>query len=205
MHLIQYNVLFECAERILVMGTCNTNEFRKKLKLLIDGQPWIIIENDFVKPGKGQAFNRTKIKNLITGRVIERTFKSGDTVETAEVATTNMQYLYADSGSYVFMNNKSFEQVEVPKEFMADEAKWLLENMEYEISIWDGKVISVTPPMFLELTITASEPGVKGDTANNVTKKATLETGAEVDIPIFIQQGMKIKVDTRTGEYLGRV
>lgn len=187
------------------MGTVSTNEFRKRLKIMVDDQPWIIVDNEFVKPGKGQGFSRVKIKNLITGRVIDRTFKSGDTVEEAEVTTAQMQYLYTDGTLYTFMNSKTYEQLEISGDAIGDEKKWLLENQEYEISLWKSKVISVTPPTFLELTITEAEPAVKGDTQNNVMKKATLETGAEIDVPLFVEQGTKIKIDTRTGEYLGRV
>jgi elongation factor P len=187
------------------MGSVSTNEFRKRLKLLIDGQPWIIVENDFVKPGKGQAFNRVKLKNLITGRQVERTYKSGETAEEAEVSTTNMEYLFSDGEHYTLMNTKTYEQMEVPKAAMGEAAQWLLENTQCEVSVWNGQVISVTPPVFMELKVEYTEPAVKGDTANNVTKKATLETGAVIDVPLFIETGTKLKIDTRTGEYVQRV
>ncbi|KMQ51887.1 Translation elongation factor P [Chitinispirillum alkaliphilum] len=187
------------------MGTVSTNEFRKKLKVIMDGQPWIIVENDFIKPGKGQAFNRVKLKNLITGRVLDRTFKSGETIETADVTNATMQYLYDDGTNYTFMNTENYEQVEISKEQLADDVKYLKEGVECEVSFWNGQVISVTPPTFMEFEITYTEPAVKGDTATNVTKKATIDTGYEIDVPLFVTVGNKVKIDTRTGEYLGRV
>ncbi len=187
------------------MGTVSTNEFRKKLKVIMDGQPWIIVENDFVKPGKGQAFSRVKLKNLITGRVLDRTFKSGETMETADVTSAAMQFLYSDGSSYSFMNSENFEQIEISKEQLGDDVKWLKEGVECEVAFWNSQVISVAPPTFMEFEITYTEPAVKGDTATNVTKKATIDTGYEVDVPLFVNVGNRIKIDTRTGEYLGRV
>ena len=186
------------------MGSVDTSEFRKKLKIMFEGQPWIIVDNEFVKPGKGQAFNRTKIKNLITGRVLDKTFKSGDTFEEADISTAQMQYLFTDGQSYTFMNTQNYEQIEIQKENMDGAEKWILENAICEVSFWGERVISVTPPTFVDLVVTYTEPAVRGDTANNVTKKATIETGAEIDIPLFIDTGTKIKIDTRTGEYLQR-
>jgi elongation factor P len=186
------------------MGMISTNEFRKRAKLLIDGEPWMIVDNDFIKPGKGQAFNRVKLKNLLSGRVVDRTFKSGESVEEADVTSAQMQYLFHAGETWTFMDTKSYEQIEVPEDQMGDAAKWLLENTECDISMWNGRVISVTPPIFMDLIVTYTEPAVKGDTATNVTKKATLETGAEVDVPPFIEQGMKLRIDTRTGEYVQR-
>ena len=186
------------------MGTVSTNEFRKRLKIMLDNQPCMIVENEFVKPGKGQAFNRVRLKNLITGRQLEKTFKSGDTFEEADITNTNMQFLYTDGNNYTFMDTKSYEQVEISKEAMDGAERWLLENTECEISFWGDRAISVTPPIFMVLTITYTEPAVKGDTANSVTKKATVETGAEINIPLFIGSGDRVKIDTRTGEYVER-
>jgi len=186
------------------MGMVSTNEFRKRLKIMLDDQPCMIVENEFVKPGKGQAFNRVRLKNLITGRQLEKTFKSGDSFEEADITNTTMQFLYTDGVNYTFMDNKSFEQVEISKENMDGAEKWLLENTECDISFWGDRPISVTPPVFMELSITYTEPAVKGDTSNNVTKAATVETGAEVQIPLFIGQGDRVKIDTRTGEYVER-
>ncbi|MEO7426999.1 MAG: elongation factor P [Fibrobacteria bacterium] len=186
------------------MGTVSTNEFRKRLKIMLDDQPCMIVENEFVKPGKGQAFNRVRLKNLITGRQLEKTFKSGDSFQEADITNTTMQFLYTDGQNYTFMDTKSFEQVEISKENMDGAEKWLLENTECDISFWGDRPISVTPPVFMELSITYTEPAVKGDTSNNVTKAATVETGAEVQIPLFIGQGDRVKIDTRTGEYVER-
>jgi elongation factor P len=186
------------------MGMISTNEFRKRSRILLDGQPCMIVENEFVKPGKGQAFNRVKLKNLLTGRAIERTFKSGESFEEADITYTTMQFLYTDGQNYTFMDTKSYEQVEIPKESMDGAEKWLLENTECEIAFWGEKPISVTPPIFMDLAITYTEPAVKGDTANSVTKKATVQTGAEINVPLFIDQSMRVRVDTRTGEYVER-
>jgi elongation factor P len=186
------------------MGMISTSDFRKRLRVLMDGQPYMIIENEFVKPGKGQAFNRVKLKNMITGRLLERTFKSGESIEEADISHATLQYLYNDGNTWTFMDTQSFEQAEISKDAMDGAEKWLLENTECEVSYWGERPISVTPPIFMDLVITYTEPAVKGDTANSVMKKATVETGAEVDIPLFIGEGMKIRIDTRTGEYVER-
>ncbi len=186
------------------MGMLSTNEFRKRSRIMLDGQPCMIVENEFVKPGKGQAFNRVKLTNLLTGRQLERTFKSGESFEEADISNTTMQFLFTDGQIYTFMDTKSYEQVEISKEHMDGAEKWLLENTECDVSFWGEKPISVTPPIFMDLLITYTEPAVKGDTANSVTKKATVQTGAEINIPLFIGEGMKVRVDTRTGEYVER-
>ena len=176
----------------------------ERARILLDGQPCMIVENEFVKPGKGQAFNRVKLKNLLTGRMLERTFKSGENFEEADITYTTMQFLFTNGEIYTFMDTKSYEQVEIDKESMDGAEKWLLENTECEFAFWGEKPISVTPPIFMDLVITYTEPAVKGDTANNVTKKATIETGGEINVPLFIGEGMKVRVDTRTGEYVER-
>ena len=186
------------------MSTVSTNEFRKRLRILLDGQPCMIVENEFVKPGKGQAFNRVRLKNLLNGRMLERTFKSGENFEEADISHSTMQFLFTDGHIFTFMDTKSYEQVEIPKESMDGAERWLLENTECEVSFWGERPISVTPPIFMDLMVTYTEPAVKGDTANSVTKKATVQTGAEINIPLFIDQGTKIRVDTRTGEYVER-
>lgn len=191
-------------EEALSMGTVSTNEFRKKLKIIVDGQPWMIVDNQFVKPGKGQAFNRVRIKNLITGRTLERTWKSGDTVEEAEVTYTEMTYLYNDGATWFFMDNTSMETMEIPKDALNGAEVWLLDNATVQVTWWDGKAIEVIPPTFVELTITSAPPAVQGNTSGNVMREAVLETGAVVMIPLFIQEGMKIKVDTRDGSYVER-
>ena len=186
------------------MGSIDTSEFRKKLKIMLDGQPYMIVENQFVKPGKGQAFNRTRVKNLLTGRTIDRTFKSGETVEEASVPQTEMTYLYNDSKTWTFMDKESMETVEIPKEALQGAEQWLLENTDVQVTWFDGKAIEVVPPTFMDLLIVDSPPGARGDTSGNVMRDAKMETGAIVQIPLFIDEGMRIKVDTRTGEYVER-
>jgi len=185
------------------MGIVSTNEFRKKLKIMIDGQPYIIVENQFVKPGKGQAFNRVKVKNLITGRVLERTWKSGDTVEEADVTYNEVTYSYNDGTNWFFLD-PSGEMVEIAKDALNGAELWLLDGAAVQVTWWNGKPIEVIPPTFVDLLIVESPPGVQGNTSGNVMRAAILETGAEVQIPLFIEQGMRIKVDTRTGEYVER-
>jgi elongation factor P len=186
------------------MATYSTNDFKGGLKIMLDGDPCSIIENEFVKPGKGQAFNRVKIRNLKTGRVIERTFKSGDSVEGADVMETDMQYLYSDGEFWHFMHPDTYEQVAADANAVADAIKWLKEQDSCMVTLWNGVPISVTPPNFVILTVTETDPGVRGDTSGGGGKPATLETGAVVRVPLFIDIGDVIKVDTRTGEYVGR-
>ena len=187
------------------MAVYNTNEFKGGLKILLDGQPYTILENEFVKPGKGQAFNRVKLRNLKNGRVIERTMKSGDTVEAAEVNDVDVQYLYNDGEFYHFMQPETFEQYQVEAAVLADITKWLMEQAECVLTLWNGGPLSITPPNFIEAKIVDTDPGLKGDTSGGGTKPATVETGAVVKVPLFVQVGEVIKVDTRTGEYLSRV
>jgi elongation factor P len=186
------------------MATYSTNEFKGGLKIMLDGDPCSIIENEFVKPGKGQAFNRVKIRNLKTGRVIERTFKSGESVEGADVLETEMQYLYSDGEFWHFMDPSSYEQVAADEKAVGDAAKWLKEQDLCQVTLWNGAPIIVTPPNFVVLTVTETDPGVRGDTSGGGGKPATLETGAVVRVPLFIDVGEAIKVDTRTGEYVSR-
>jgi elongation factor P len=186
------------------MATYSTSEFKGGLKIMLDGDPCSIIENEFVKPGKGQAFNRVKIRNLKTGRVIERTFKSGESVEAADVMETDMQYLYNDGEFWHFMHPDTYEQVAADANAVADAAKWLKEQDNCLVTLWNGSPISVTPPNFVMLTVSETDPGVRGDTSGGGGKPATLETGAVVRVPLFIDVGEVLKVDTRTGEYVGR-
>ncbi len=187
------------------MATYSTNEFKSGLKIMIDGYPCSIIENEFVKPGKGQAFSRVKIRNLKTGRVVEKTYKSGESVEAADVLETNLQYLYNDGEQWHFMDQESFEQHAVDKEVLGDSIKWLKEQDICLVTLWNDQPIIVEAPNFVELTITDTDPGLKGDTSGSGGKPATLETGAVVRIPLFVQIGEKIRVDTRSGEYASRV
>ncbi len=172
---------------------------------MIDGYPCSIIENEFVKPGKGQAFSRVKIRNLKTGRVVEKTYKSGESVEAADVLETNLQYLYNDGEQWHFMDPESFEQHAVDKEVLGDSIKWLKEQDICLVTLWNDQPIIVEAPNFVELTITDTDPGLKGDTSGSGGKPATLETGAVVRVPLFVQIGEKIRVDTRSGEYTSRI
>lgn len=186
------------------MATYNTNEFRGGIKIMLDGDPYTIIENEFVKPGKGQAFNRVKIRNLKTGRVVERTFKSGDTVEAADVHDTQMQYLYNDGDVWHFMDPESYEQLTAEAPAVGDAAKWIKEQDICQVTLYNGAPLSVEPPNFVILRIVETDPGLKGDTSGGGGKPATLETGAVVRVPLFVQTDELIKVDTRSGEYVSR-
>jgi len=187
------------------MASYNSSEFRNGLKVMIDGDPYTVIEHDHVRPGKGQAFHRMKIRNLKTGRVVERTYKSGESLEAADVMETDAQYLYNDGEHYHFMNPSNFEQYSVNADSIEDTKQWLKENDMCLVLLWNGNPLSVTPPNFVELRITETDPGLKGDTSGGGGKPATLETGAVVRVPLFIQVDEVIKVDTRTGEYVSRV
>ncbi|MEM7481856.1 MAG: elongation factor P [Acidobacteriota bacterium] len=186
------------------MPSYSTNEFRSGLKILIDGDPCTIVENQFVKPGKGQAFVRVKYRNLLTGRVIEKTFKSGESVDAADVHETDMQYLYSDGEKWYFMVPDTFEQFEATERSMADAAPWIKEQDMCSVTIYNGQPISVLPPNFVVLKVTETDPGLKGDTSGGGNKPATLETGAVVRVPLFIQEGELLKVDTRNGTYVSR-
>lgn len=187
------------------MANYSTNEFKGGLKVMLDGDPCSIVENELVKPGKGQAFNRVKLRNLMTGRVGEKTFKSGDSLEGADVMDLEMEYLYNDGDMWHFMKTDgSFEQYAVEKKALGDTAKWLKEQVPYIITLWDDKAISVTPPNFIELEVVETDPGLKGDTAQGGSKPATLSSGAVVRVPLFINQGEVLKVDTRSGDYVSR-
>jgi elongation factor P len=187
------------------MASYSTNEFRSGLKIMQDGEPCAIIDNEFVKPGKGQAFNRVRIRKLISGKVLEKTFKSGDSVEAADVMDMNLTYLYNDGEFWHFMNNETFEQLAADVKAVGETAKWLVEQAECVLTLWNGQPIAVTPPNFVELEITDTDPGLKGDTAGTGGKPATLTTGAVVKVPLFVQIGEVIKVDTRSGEYVSRI
>ncbi len=187
------------------MARYSTNEFKAGLKIMLDNDPCSIIENEFIKPGKGQAFNRVKIRNLKTGRVIERTFKSGESVEGADVNEIEMQYLYSDGEFWHFMVPDTFEQYQADANAVADATKWLKDQDVCTMTLWNDSPLSVVPPNFVELTVADTDPGLKGDTSGGGGKPATMETGAVVRVPLFVQIGELIKVDTRTGEYVSRV
>jgi elongation factor P len=186
------------------VATFSTNEFKNGLKLLLDGDPMSIIENQIVKPGKGQAFNRVKFRNLRTGRVIEKTFKSGESLEGADVMEFDAQYLYFDGEFYNFMEPDTFEQYAASEVAVADAKKWLKEQDICTITLFNGDPLSVQSPNFVILKVTQTDPGLKGDTAGTGGKPATLETGAVIRVPLFIQEEELVKVDTRTGEYVSR-
>jgi len=187
------------------MSSYNTSEFRSGLKILLDNDPCSIVENEFVKPGKGQAFNRARIRNLRTGRVIERTFRSGESVEAADVVDMDMQYLYADGTFWHFMQPENFEQFTAGATAVGEAAQWLKEGVVCIVTLWNGEPLTVTPPAHVELKIVETDPGMRGDTVTGGTKIAKLETGAVVKVPLFVNQGEIIRVDTRSAAYIARV
>src|SRR5690606_8806811 len=187
------------------MATYSTNEFKQGLKVMLEGDPCAILENEFVKPGKGQAFNRVRFRNLITGRVWERTFKSGESLPGADVMEVDMQYLYTDGEFWHFMKTDgSYEQLVASESAVAEARDWLKEEETYQVTLWNGDPISVTPPNFLELEVVETDPGLKGDTAQGGSKPAKLSTGAMVKVPLFIEVGDVLRVDTRSSEYVSR-
>ena len=187
------------------MSNFNTSEFKSGLKVMLDNEPCNILENEFVKPGKGQAFNRVKLRNLKTGRVIERTFKSGDTLPGADVVDIEMQYLYNDGTHWHFMDPITFEQYSVSETAVSESKQWLKEQDICMVTLWNNAPLNVTPPNFAILKIVETDPGVRGDTSGAGSKPAILESGATVKVPLFVQIGELIKVDTRIGSYVSRV
>jgi len=187
------------------MSTYSTNEFKSGLKILLDKDPCVILENEFVKPGKGQAFNRVKIRNLKTGRVVDKTFKSGDTVEGADVVDQDMQYIYSDGEFWHFMVPDTFEQFTADKRAVADAQLWLKAEGSCMVTLWNGVPLVVTPPNQVELKVVETDPGLRGDTAQGGVKPARVETGAVVRVPLFVEEGDVIKINTRSGEYVSRV
>lgn len=186
------------------MANYSTNEFKSGLKVMLDNDPCSIIENEFVKPGKGQAFNRVKLRNLKTGRVLEKTFKSGDTLPAADIVDREMQYLYYDGTHWHFMSPETFEQIAADAKVMQDAAQWIKEQDICVLTLWNGQPIAASPPIFVSLKVAETEPGIRGDTVTGGSKTATLETGAVVRVPLFINNGDVLKVDTRTGSYVSR-
>jgi len=187
------------------MASYNTSEFRSGLKIMVDGDPCSIIENEFVKPGKGQAFSRVKIRNLKNGRVLDKTFKSGETMDAADVIDIEMQYLYNDGEFFHFMVPENYEQHAADENAVGDCRLWLKAQDIYEVTLYNGTPIGVAPPNFVELEVTETDPGLRGDTAQGGTKPATLETGAIVKVPLFIEIGEVLRIDTRSGDYMSRV
>ncbi len=187
------------------MANFSTNEFKSGLKVMLEGDPCSILENELVKPGKGQAFSRVKLRNLKTGRVWERTFKSGDKLEGADVMEYDMEYLYSDSEFFHFMaTDGSFEQYGAPIDAVGETKNWLKEQEAYEVTLFNGAPIAVSAPNFVELEVVETDPGLKGDTAQGGSKPAYLTTGAMVRVPLFINIGEVLRIDTRTGEYVSR-
>jgi elongation factor P len=186
------------------MANYSTNELRSGLKVMLDGDPCSILDNEFVKPGKGQAFNRVKLRNLKTGRQWERTFKSGESLESADVMELTMEYLYTDGEFWFFMEPDTFEQYPADANAVGDTHLWLKEQERCEVTLYNGSPLLIAPPNFVELEISETDPGLKGDTAQGGSKPATLVTGAVVRVPLFLGRGEVIRVDTRTGEYQSR-
>jgi elongation factor P len=186
------------------MAAYSTSEFKSGLKVMMDGDPYNVLENEFVKPGKGQAFNRVKLRNLKTGRVIDRTFKSGDTLEAADVIETQLQYLYSDGELWHFMSPETYEQYSVDAAAVGDAAKWFKEQDSCTVTLWNGVPLLVSPPNFVTLKVIETDPGIRGDTSGGGSKPATVETGAVIRVPLFINIDDVLKIDTRTGEYVER-
>lgn len=186
------------------MGTYNSGELRPGMKIMVDGDPCSILDVDLVKPGKGQAFVRAKYRSLITGRVIERTFKSNESLESADVHETTMQYLYSDGSTWHFMVPDTYEQYEAREAAVGDASQWIKEQDLCTVTVYNGQPLSVSPPNFVVLTVVETDPGVRGDTSSGGTKPAKLETGAVVKVPLFVQTGELLRVDTRTGAYVSR-
>ncbi|BAU58393.1 elongation factor P [Halorhodospira halochloris] len=186
------------------MATYSTNEFKSGLKLMLDGDPYTIVENEFVKPGKGQAFNRVKLRNLKTNRVIEKTFKSGESVEAADVMETELQYLYNDGEFWYFMDPNTFDQKAAPQSAVGDAKNWIKEQDNCVVILWNDEPLQVLAPNFVDLQVVETDPGVRGDTSSGGSKPAKLETGASVRVPLFIEEGEVLRIDTRSGEYVGR-
>ena len=187
------------------MATYKTSDFRKGIKVQIDNEPYLMTEMNFVKPGKGNAMYKCKMRNLIRGTMLDRTYKGGDTLEAADVEEIRANFLYRQQDSFFFMDNTTFDQFELSLDQVDDAWKYLKEGMECSMVLWNGNPITMNPPNHVELKVIECEPGAKGDTATSVTKPVKVESGGEIQCPAFIQEGNIIKIDTRTGEYLGRV
>lgn len=183
----------------------DTSDIKKGLKVTIDGNPYSVVEFQFVKPGKGQAFTRTRLKNLLSGAVIERTFRSGDRLAPADVEELQMQFLYKEGDMFVFMDTSTYEQVQLTPELVGDGANYLIDGLMVDVLFVSGRPVGCTPPTFVELKVIQTDPGFKGDTSGNTTKAATVETGLEVQVPLFISEGETLRIDTRTGAYCERV
>ena len=187
------------------MAQISTNEFRSGVKVEVEGDPYTIVSNEFIKPGKGQPFNRVKLRHLKTGRVIERTFKSGEKLDEADVHEAKMRMLYKEADGVIFMDEQTFDQITMPNSLISDKDQWLMEDVLYDVVFYKGEPIEVVPPTFMEMVITETSTGLRGDTSGRVLKAAITNSGAKIQVPIFCNEGDKIKVDTRTGEYVSRL
>jgi elongation factor P len=188
------------------MAQVTTNDIKAGMKLEMEGQPYIVVLTNFVKPGKAQPFARIKLKGMLTGKVIERTMKTGEMMDIADVVESQMRMLYTEGAGVVFMHDETYEQLTIQKDVIGDAAQWLVEDLLYDVVFYKGVPVQVVPPTFLELEITETAPGHRGDTASGrVLKPATVQTGAQIQVPIFVETGEIVKIDTRTGEYVSRV
>lgn len=183
----------------------STNQFRKGLKIEVDGDPYNIVDFQHVKPGKGNAFVRTRLKNLITGNVLERTFRSGEKVDQPDLEQKTMQFLYSEGEDFHFMDTTTYEQTSILAENLGDAVNYLKENTDCDLLFYQGTAIDIALPTFIEVTITKTDPGLKGDTVSGATKPAEIETGATIQVPLFIEEGERVRIDTRTGDYVERV
>ena len=183
----------------------DTSDIRKGLKIQIDGDPYIVVDFQFVKPGKGTAFTKCRLKNLITGSVLDRTYRTSEKLEPANIEEKNMQFLFHEGDNFVFMDNTSYEQVYVPPDVVGDAAKFMHDNLDVTVMLFNERPVGISLPNFVTLQVTHTEPGVRGDTASGATKQATLNTGAVINVPLFVDQGEWLKIDTRNGEYVERV
>lgn len=186
------------------MPQINTSDFKKGVKVIIDGSPYEMIECKFVKPGKGQALYKTKLRNLLSGGLLDITYRNGDSLEGADIRNADGMYSYRDGSNFIFMDNESFEQVGLAADVCEDQMRYIKDGEPIGLLYWNEQLISITPPKHVVLEVTATVPGAKGNTATNVTKPATVETGSEVEVPAFISEGDRIRINAETGEYLGR-
>ncbi|MGB0739622.1 MAG: elongation factor P [Planctomycetaceae bacterium] len=187
------------------MGSIPAGDWKKGIKVQIDGEPYEMLDVHFVKPGKGQALYRTKLRNLLKGSLYEKTYRSGDSLESADVHRADGVYSYRDGDAYVFMDNATFEQHSLPASVVEDDMRWLMEGATVALLFWNGQLITMSPPQHVTLQITYTEPAARGNTATNVTKPATVETGAEIQVPSFIKEGDRVKIETESGQYMERV
>lgn len=183
----------------------DTSNIRKNLKITLDGEPYAVVDHQFVKPGKGQAFTRTRLRNMLTGGVVDRTFRSGEKLQPADLEERQMQYLYPEGDMQIFMDTETYEQLHLSNAQLGDNRYYLMDGLVVDVLLYEGKPIGITPPTFVELTVTETEPGFKGDTTSGATKPATLETGVQINVPLFVNEGDILKIDTRTGQYVERV